>query len=271
MKNDIQEKPGVSAIASPSNGVNRATKLFKATEVCLSDLHGEKLTYEQLGEITGQSASTMFDWATGAGLRQVESMLRLLERLPRSRRIGLIERFCRQFPTIYHRFLSWQERQTANCEALLRIGKAITLVQGDEGGRDFLINALGNSASRIDPPRPTVSGIDARAAERFVPVDGVKYMGATMSLARLREQCRLAWPAIRKTDAQLILLNGIWIALPELHEEILTLAKRRHVVVADSVTFSNAQFPKTFESPAHLLSVKQDPEHRISMSFEEIV
>lgn len=239
--------------------------------MCLADLHGEKLTYKHLGAITGQSASTMFDWSTGAELRQVESMLRLLERLPRRRRLGLIERSCRQFPTIWHHRISWRDRQTAYCEALLGIESGTTLIQGDEGGCDFLISALGHSASRLNPSRPAVSGIDARAAERFVPVGGVQYMGATISQPRLREQCRLAWPIVEKADAQLILLNGIWEALPELHQDIVSLSKCRHVVVADSFSVSKEQFPKTFESPTHLVSVKQDKEKRIGITVEEVV
>jgi hypothetical protein len=248
---------------------SRGTKFLNIIEAALADMHGRLLTYDELGEIAGQSTSTIFDWTLGANLRQLEAYIRLLERLPESKRKQVIDGVCRLMPTIYHERIAWQERQVSNCQQLLRMERGLSLVLGDENARDFFITALGHSMARIDQHRLPVCGIDARLADRFVPVDGIRSLGGTLQPEKLSGLALSAWSAIRGFRKGLVLINGVWPNLRDKHNEIREMATHCHVVIADQINAAEMRANTSPSNLSHLIIVAEQKD-RINISFADM-
>jgi hypothetical protein len=249
---------------------SRGSKLLNLLDAGLSELRGRRLYYEEIGDIAGQCASTILDWANGANLRQIESFIRIFERLPRVKRAEILERICRQMPSIHAEAISWSGRNVTNCEDLLRKERGCSVIQGEQNARDYLFTALAHSGSQIKSPISSVCGLDSRSADHFVPADGINYLRASLDMAKLRELAQLAWPAILKSKAPLVMLNGIWAALPELHGEIFEMATSRHVFIAENLGLTEARLAEQLPIPGHVLSVKRDADRRISINVQAI-
>src|SRR5581483_7327484 len=61
----------------------------------------------------------------------------------------------------------------------------------------------------------------------------VDYVKGLPTLPQIGRIARQVWPEILGTRKPLVLLNNVWSALPEFRSDILSLAKHRHVIVAD--------------------------------------
>lgn len=261
-----QISPSSDAPFAPSRG----SKLLNALDAALSELHGRRMFHEEIAAFTGQCTSTIFDWVNGANLRQVESFLRLFERLPRSKRAEILDRICRQMPTIYDDAIGWSAWSVSICEEVLRQKQGFTALCGDQNARDAVFTALAHTVSRTAPCVPAICGLDSRLANHFVPADGINYLGASLSVSTLHDLAMAAWPAIVKSKASYIMLNGVWAALPELHNDILKIGKSRHVIVADNLAVNDAQLTERFPKPARVLTVKGERDRRISLNFQVV-
>lgn len=268
MKNQNLETSSNDIIESVTLSRSRGTKILNLLEVALAELQGQRLTYTAIAKIAGLSTSTVFDWAAGAQIRQVEALFRLLERLPRSKRTELLDRVCRPLPTIYHQRIGWRPRQISHCEQLLRAETGLTLIQGDENSRDFLVTALAHSATRLDLPRQQVYGIDVRLSDRFVPVDGITYVGGSLDPERVREKARSAWQAIHTVEKGIIFLNGVWHALNNVQKEILEITTRCHVVVGDVFAASKPESHDWMPRTTRFISVNQKRDRQITLNFQ---
>jgi hypothetical protein len=261
--NASESKPGGSY--SPSRG----TALFHLLETNLTEIHSRKLTFQETALYAGQSTSTIFDWLTSSKLRQIEAAIRLLELLPNSKRMEIINKVCRVLPTLNHDRLSWRETQLTCLEQIVLKERGFTVVQGHEDARGFIMTALGHSSWRLALDRH-VCGVDIRMPDRFVPVRGVVYLNQPLGTDRIKDLASKALASIRSANNCFVLLNGIWGTIPESHEEILALAGKCHVVVADSFKFAARQFAESAAQPAHLINAKQEPDKRIEIDIQPL-
>ena len=121
--------------------------------------------------------------------------------------------------------------------------------------RTFLLTALGNSAGTPELQKTTVSGVDSHLPDAFVPVIGLVYLGNLLRAAEVERQFNRLWPSVRVMKTQLILLNGIWRRVPKLHGEIIDVAYKSHVVVADELSIKPGDLTNRVPRPAHLVTV----------------
>ena len=87
-----------------------------------------------------------------------------------------------------------------------------------------------------------------------MPVIGLSYIDHPLCPAETARKILQTWPTIRGAKS-LVLLNGVWVRAPELQTQVLDLARRTHVIVADQVVFAPKQLFGALPSPVHLVTV----------------
>jgi hypothetical protein len=227
------------------------------------------LVLKEIATYAGQPPSTLFGWLNGTDPYQVECVLKLLELLPDSKRNEVINRICRHLPTISGDEIGWAETQVIGLQRALHARTGVSFVQGEENARGFLVTALGHHALRSSTAFHKVSGIDVRLPEYFVPVPGVEYLKQPSSGAVVREATDKLWSSVSKKLKHLLLLNGIWLSVPHLHSEILSMAVSNHVVISDAFRLSARQVAALTQCPKRLLTVESFPKDRLKVTIEE--
>jgi hypothetical protein len=108
-----------------------------------------------------------------------------------------------------------------------------------------------------------VAGVDIHRPDHFVPIAGLKYLENPVRTGDIAREFTRAWPAICATSAWLILLNGIWQHVPDLHGEILDTARKANVIIADALSLKPGDLTSRVPAPAHLVTVspaREQPE-----------
>ena len=194
-------------------------------------------------------------------MQQLEFLFELLERVPAALRHDLLDAACRVQPTLHHPKLAHDAITLSRLETLLKQSDGFTIIHGGpQHARLFLFNALGNSAREVNFGQKSVVGVQLQPVSGWVPVLGITTLS---SHAENRQQFQRAWSKIKHAkDGTLIFLGQIWNHVSHLHPEILELATRCHVLVADD-------FPKPEDlarrvpKPVHTLTVapaREQPE-----------
>ncbi len=78
-----------------------------------------------------------------------------------------------------------------------------------------------------------MAGLDVHEPRKWVPLEKVLYVGRLINSTRLNAVLCSSWERVRASNAQLMLFNGIWSAVLGLQGQILELAKKKHVLLAD--------------------------------------
>lgn len=270
MRSNVSPGQPGSADSAPYDP-DRVRPLMRAIKGELEALQGREIPYEELAAYAGQARSSVFDKLQRTEQPQVEALFRWIERLPESVRIRLINSACRCYPTLDSPRLIHDPAQVSYLKTLLRQANGLTVVQGgNEGLRTFLVTALGHTCTMLEPERRRVCGIDAHEPDWFVPVEDVMYLHNMLDPVRLRESVRKAWPIIAEMRSRLTILNGVWLAVRELGEEMNQLALRRHLLMADETRFRPEDLIQRRITPVHLLTVLEERENRIRMTVQRL-
>lgn len=233
----------------------RIKKLLLALKVSLSRGAGAPLSFEDWGKLVGRPGNTLSSWCADGRAYQLQALLASLERLSELERHQLIEEACREHPTLRHRRLAHDFLAVSNLSALLRQPAGLTVIQGGhDHHRTFLLSALGHSFDELGPSGAIVAGLDVHRPDTFVPVVGLSYLHHPLCPTETMRQILQTWPTVRVAKG-LVLLNGVWSKAPGLQPQILDLARRAHVIVADQVIFAPKQPIGILPSPAHLVTV----------------
>jgi len=246
----------------------RVMLMMRAIKAELEVFQGRPLSFEQLASYTGQAASTVFDKLYRTHQPQVESLVRLLERLPQESRRRLVESVCRCYPTFCHPRIAHDPVQVSNLKSLLRQRTGFTVLQGASAGdRTFVFTAIGHENDRLRPERRIVCGVDVGRADWFVEVADLTYTGNILAKDQLVKALRQAWTELPEMADGLLLLNGVWGHLPGLREEILERAMNCHVVVADGPSFECGQLGHRRPRPLHRVDIFTEPDARLRLKI----
>jgi hypothetical protein len=246
---------------SPLFPAARITKLLLDLKASLGQAEGQPLSYDEWAQIAGRPANTIASWCAGGTAHQLEVLLASLKRLTAEERHRLIDRACRDYPTLRHPKLAHDFVACSHLATLLRQPSGLTLIQGaPEHMRTFLVNALGNSASSPDLKKAAVAGVDMHQPDLFVPVIGLTYLGNLLRAGDIEREFKRVWPAVCAAKAWLILLNGVWPQVPALQSEILDSARKSHVVIADALTLNPAGLKSRVSTPVHMVTVSPSRE-----------
>ena len=243
--------------ATPSHlsPVPRITKLLLDLKATLGQAVGQSLSYDDWARISRRPANTIASWCAGGAAHQLEVLLASMERLPQEERHRLLDRACRDYPTLRHPKLSHDFVACSHLTTLLRQSFGLTLIQGPEHMRTFLLSALGHSGGAFDPQRGRVTGVDIHRPDHFVPVAGVKYLDNLLRASDIEREFKLVWPALCAAKARLIFLNGVWQHAAALQSEILDSAGNSHVVIADALSLKPAGLTSRVPTPVHVVTV----------------
>lgn len=158
----------------------------------------------------------------------------LLERLPIHQRHAFIEAHCRAFPTLEHSWLSHDPAGVSELQAILRNKSGLTIVTGaEDNSLAFVVTALGHSYSAGRGVR-AATGIDLSRPYDLVPLESLIYIDPAIGSTKVRELARKLWPRIATSTAQMVILNKVWSAVPELHCSVLRLTDFKHVVIGEN-------------------------------------
>lgn len=248
---------------------DRVRLLMRTIKGELDAFQGREISYEELARYAGQARSSVFDKLQRTDQPQVEALLGWIERLPEPTRNRLINSACRCYPTLDNPRLSHDPAQVSRLRTLLHQSNGLTVIQGgNDGLRTFLVTALGHTCCLLEPERRRVCGIDVHEPDWFVPVEDVIYLHNLLDPYRLRECLCRAWPGITEMKSRLTLLNGIWSIAQEADAEIIQLAARRHLVVADGFRFGLEELARRGIAPIHVLSVTEEKEGRMRVQVQ---
>jgi hypothetical protein len=214
------------------------------------------VSYEVWERITGRPANTIASWSAGGAAYQIEVLLASLERLPAEERHRLIDAACREFPTLRHPKLAHDFVACSRLATLLRQVSGVTFIQGGpEHMRTFLLNALGHSAASMGFKDGSVMGMDIHRPDEFVPVFGVVYLDNVLRSEVIEREFNRLWPKILERASRLVLLNEVWRRVPAQQREILDLARKSHVVIADALPIKPGDWTIRGTGSMHLVIV----------------
>ena len=136
----------------------------------------------------------------------------------------------------------------------------LTFIQGGQAeARTYLLTALGHAyLARTAHPR-RVAGFEVHQPDWFVPVPGVECLPDLFPPALIKAAFGKGWPKVVAGRDKLVLLNGIWSALPALRPEIVAASSRFPVVVADAAWLPPGPRGKGLKSGVNLVTVSPDP------------
>jgi hypothetical protein len=77
----------------------------------------------------------------------------------------------------------------------------------------------------------------------------------------LREAVEQNWPEVHSGKGQLVVLNGIWSAVPTFHKRLWELTARCTVLVADAGGIKPSLLKRMARGPIHLITVSRPPEN----------
>ena len=214
---------------------------------------GERLTQKRFAELIGMPSSTINDWYKGRLVNQIKAFICGLERLSEGQRISFLRQVSRDCFRLQDPRLAHDAQSVSALAELVREPAGLTFIAGgSDTARTFLVTAMGNSAGG----EIRACGLDAHLPYTFVPVSGVFYLRKSCSAVELQTLLRGVWPLLANAEAQLLLLNGIWSRVPEIHAKITELSRRRNVLVADDFGNSVPRLRDWPEVKASLIQVQ---------------
>lgn len=188
---------------------------------------------QHLAAWLGIGVSTGHNWLCVGSLSQLQALLCLLERTPEAKWLPLLRGFLRDWPSLEHRRLNHDPVRVKQLAQLLAKPTGLTLIRGgSEEQRTFLLTALGHSVASPDSSRQVV-GLDRHEPRSFVPLTKVLYFRSTTPRSRQRSLILKHWSAIHAAHHDVIVLNGVLSAVPELKAELQEVSAKCHVLVAD--------------------------------------
>lgn len=256
---------------SQSNGVVNGAYVEFPPERVIRLLHGIKsgiswaeartISFEDLEQLSGRPEGTIGSWFEGSRMTQLEFLLALLERVPTGLRHDLLDAACRVLPTLQHPKLAHDPMALSRLETLLKQPTGFTIIHGGPAhARAFLLNALGNSAREVNVEQRSTFGFELQPVSAWAPVPRITHFSTQ---GEPRQQVQRVWPKLQQAkDGSLILLGHVWNRVPHLHQEIVQLARRCHVVVADD-PLKTEELVRRLPGPVLLLGVspaREQPE-----------
>ena len=250
---------------------SRTTKILLSGWSLLRVIEHRKLDQKTVAQYCGLSDTTFSNWTAGAtDLSQIESLLRLMERLPESARLDFFALFLRRCPTLDSPELAHDPIAVRELYSLLHQRCGLTFIQAEKRDflRSFTLTAIGHAASRIGSAVRPIAGLDQHQEAAFVPIPGVTYLGHMSDPAKRQRRVRGLCPLTQ--SGSLVLINGLWLEFPNLQQQLIAAAETRHIVIADNTQFDPKSLRQILGSsriPGRILMLSELPADRFSIHF----
>jgi hypothetical protein len=250
---------------------SRGVRLLLAGWAAVQALERRTLDRKSFASYCGVGETAFSNWTVGATeLAQVEAVLRLFERIPHDARACLLDGLLRVYPTLDAPALAHDPLAVDRLRRLSQRDCGLTLIQGRDFSRSFVLATLGHLACRLGSSIRPIAGLDVHSEAAIVPVPGVTYLDYPRTVADFRERVRAHWPP--NGGRKVLLLNGILSSLPELQNQIFAASEKRHVILADETTFDPSSIRQSMgdsKTPTTLLSVSDLSNDRVGIQFSD--
>jgi hypothetical protein len=241
------EEQILAAPAQPFTGID----LYGDLRGRLSAAAGRPVRLRELAQIMGRSKSTTHFWFSEYRHPQVLGLIALLERLSPEDRESFLASYCRQFPTLADENLSGA---TDELKKLLHQKTGLTLITGStDAARLFVMTGFAHSQSSLTGLRPT--GIDIHRPKTWVPIIGVRYIDEKLAAGKIRALVASVWPRILTSGAELGLFNGLLPIVPETLDDLLRMAAKRHVILAEQCLPDVSTRRAGISAPVHVVTL----------------
>jgi hypothetical protein len=256
-------KNASSKQSSLPNRSTRDTLLLRRLQSTLLGHGGKAPTYMEMEEWTGVAKGTIKDWFNNQGRPTVEFLISLMERIPREECRRIIQSVFRCLPSLADPRLKCDQTVISQLKTIASQNCGVTFIYGGTAeARTFLVSALGNASLACNERPFWVAGFDIHKPDWFVPVPGVRYLCNLFQADSLRKAIRQEWPEFRLGKAHLIILNGVCSAVPEMQKEIMALAVRVPVMVADATIPRQSRRQRNHAVPVNYACVSPDSNSR---------
>jgi hypothetical protein len=219
---------------------------------------GQQLEQRQFAHLLGVPKSTAHDWFHGKLATALQSFLCAFERLPETDRILFLREFCRLCPRLEHPRLAHDVETSDRLRLCVEQRAGLTILNGAEEPRTFLVTAMGHSISRVDPKR-TALGLDVHRPRSFVPVAGVHYCQQPPNRDQVSRLAGAIMERCKASNAEVLILNGVWSGVSLLPALLRQLSATRHVIAADDFGASLDPVTRLGLRPVHVLKVSVIP------------
>jgi hypothetical protein len=235
---NIYAKNLIRAPQYPHSSHEIIRRLSAAIE--LTENPGEIVHEKKVAQLIGVPKSTYNEWGHHDQTEQIRRFLSGLERLSDESRMNLLRSLCRHCPRLEDPRISHDKQAVAALKSLIQRTPGISLITGSKSARNYLLGAIGNSFAARYP----IKGFDSNPPLVHVPVPGVFYPSKKVSAEILSSLFEKAWVDINGTENSLILLNGIWDQIPTPRRDVLKLAAKNHIFVADDFPSVSTAIPR---------------------------
>lgn len=244
------------------NQLTRVTRLLHRALDCLHNARGKSPTYRELEEWTQITHTTITDWFKNEGRPTAEFLLQILERVPEKARADMINSVCRLWPSLEHSRLKCDQTVISLLKTIICQPRGLVLVQGgNDESRTFVVAALGNAFLDLTAKPRSLVGIDVHEPDWFVPLPGVHYLHNLFQPAKLLEAAREHWPMAQKSEAQLVVLNGLEAVLVHFRKHLKALSGRCPVIISEAGHIKPALLKRNSSGPIHIITVNKHPEN----------
>jgi hypothetical protein len=210
-------------------------EIIRSLKTELESSEGSHRSYAALAEIIGTSKASAHNWCHGHELAAVRALFLMLERLPTTQRMKVLDRYCRVCPRLEHPWLAHDLAVTAHLGDLARQVTGLTLIEGDSPhDRTFVITAIGRAFVERDTKHRPVSGFDIHRPNWFVPLEGVSYSKNLSRPADIQARFNKLLGEILSTSAPVLLFNLLHLhERGELVQRLEMHCRSRHVIIAN--------------------------------------
>lgn len=270
---DMKKKNSSSSSTDKGASVyhpERVRPLMRAIKENMEAFQGRPILYEELAQYADQAISSVFDKLQKTHQPQVEALLGWLERLPEATRTQLMNSHCRSYPTLEHPRVGHDPAQVSRLKTILTQTSGFTIIKGgNDGLRTFVASALCHSKGILQAERRVAWGLDVHQPDWFVPVEGVIYLNNSLDPIRVTECVNRLWPIQLAAGAQIVMLNGVWLATQGLEQQISELGTRSHLIIADEQTIKIEERWRRTKVPVHVLTLSEEKENRIRVAVHQ--
>jgi len=236
--------------------LKRVTRLLRRAQDSLHTAGGKIPSYAELEKWTGVPEGTVKDWFANNGRPTADFLLQLLERIPERLRLELLTQACRTCPVLDHPRFKCDQTIISQLKTISSQSRGISFIVGGNGeSRTFLLTAMANAFLGMASRPRKVDGIDVHEPDWFVPLPGVRYLRNLFEPVSLRNTVRADWQEVRAGEARLVVLNGVWSAVPNIQNDVLELAERAAIIVADSIVSTPLSSKRIKARPINIITI----------------
>lgn len=273
-KNKTQPLNSSSSTNESLPAPDRSRQFLRDLWVIASTRAGHSLSHKEFCQVLHVPGATLSNWQQRKRpLTQIEAVFKGLEALDERDWLPALRKHLTIKPSLEGSHFADAPVAISRLRAVLREPSGLTVISGPlEWARTWVVAALGHACAGTGNRAGRVAGLDLLRADWFQGVPGVVYLEQDdpAMLQDLRRKVNQHWAKLHGENVQFIFVNGIWTRCPERQRELMALAAKKHVFVADRMPGTRAslmrQLPPGVQA-VHWIEVRMAQPGSLNIEF----